>query len=182
MAEICTCGPFRGNTKKKMKNTMEEYENLKNVCKALRNQINSPNASGCNTIVPDQLYECAGGSCGGTVAMKGGQGRCWTCFFFSEFHSFGLYSHYHWFYHIALTLLPVLVFFFVLAAACGVTVPVPVHSRGGGHGGGSGGGAFWGGGYRGGVVVTYWGGGDGSGCDGVSGGCDGGGGGGCGGC
>ena len=53
---------------------MEKYEKLKMVCEALRGQIFPPNISSFNTMTPDKLYECAGGSCGGTVALNGGQG------------------------------------------------------------------------------------------------------------
>ena len=73
MADMCTCGLWK-EKKKNVTNNMKEYEQLTMICETLRRQIFSPHVSSVNTIAPDKLYECAGGSCGGTVALKGGQG------------------------------------------------------------------------------------------------------------
>ena len=72
MTDMCSCG--LGNNKKQRTTNMEKYEKLKMVYEALRGQIFPPNISSFNTMTPDKLYECAGGSCGGTVALNGGQG------------------------------------------------------------------------------------------------------------
>ena len=68
MADLCTFGLLTSKTKKEARR--EKVKNLAMVCEKVRAQIFSPNFNSVNKMAPDVLFDCAGGSCGGKVALK----------------------------------------------------------------------------------------------------------------
>lgn len=66
MVEMCTCGLSKKN---KATSTRVEYKNLKVICDTMQKQL-FMGGSGGTTIPPETMFTCAGGACGGAVALK----------------------------------------------------------------------------------------------------------------
>jgi hypothetical protein len=66
MMEMCTCGLWKKN---RATSTKEEYNAIKVVCDTMQQQLFVAGISNGTTIPPETMFSCAGGACGGAVAL-----------------------------------------------------------------------------------------------------------------
>ena len=77
MMETCTCGLM--SRKNRATPARVEYNQLKLVCDSLEKQLFVAGTSTGNTIPSETMFTCAGGACGGAVAIKGSSHYAAAC-------------------------------------------------------------------------------------------------------